>query len=174
MVKKRTWALSLLFVILFIFSVSLIAVGATVHNQRIKGFAVGKEQQACTPSSVKVVEYEKGQWLAVWNEHMVEDVYATRDSKELAEANLNDYKLNQTYPCLCSRILHEGVWDVYHGACYFNMNATRAVVQTQMIYKYGSDALISVGSLIFLSMVIIIGILLHRERKKNDFIIIEE
>jgi len=176
--KKRIIALILLFAILFIFSISLIAVGATVHNQLIRHFNLN--ETTCTPTTRRLVGCTNGNWIVVWNENMIEDVYATRPTKELAIANTNDYNVNQTYPCMCnlaSSITTIGIdCDTWKGACYFNMNATRNIVQTQMVYKYGSDACLSVGSLIFLAMIIVLGVLIYKKRSNtgDHFVLVAE
>lgn len=179
MVKKRTWALSALFAVLFIFSVALISVGANVRNQRVK-VSFQLKQTMCTihsPAQVFPV-CNKNQFVAAWNDGaLVEDVYAAKDTRELAEDRLNNYRVGQTYPCMChtTNVNTTALCDLYQDAsCYLNVKSTRAVLQTQMIYKYGSDAMISVGCLIFLSMVLVAGILMYKSRKANDFVIMVE
>jgi hypothetical protein len=178
MVKKRTWALSALFVVLFIFAVALISVGATVHNQRVhQHFQL--RQTNCTIHSPAQVVPICNQFVAAWNDGaIVEDVYAAKDTHELAQDMTGNYRVGRTYPCLCHTITshsNETLCSLYHASyCYLNLESTRAVLQTQMIYKYGSDAMISIGCLIFLSMVMIIAILLYKSRKANDFVIMME
>jgi len=176
MVKKRTWTLSALFAILFIFAVALISVGATMRNQRVKTTFTLRET-TCTIKSAAVCK-SNNQFVATWNDGaVVVDVYGARDTHELAQGMTNNYRAGKTYPCMChthptTTRNATACSDLYQDSyCYLNMESTRAVLQTQMIYKYGSDAMISVGSLIFLSMVLVIAILLYRSRKASDFVI---
>lgn len=176
MVKKRTWALAVLFCILFVFSIALITVGANVRNQRVKGcFNLAKTE--CTLQTARVVQCnETGRFVSMWNDGIVEDVFADREDLQVARNMLKTYQINETYPCICH--MHETLpktpCDLYHNYCYLNEQSTRSVQTTQMIYKYGSDAMISVGCLIFLSMLLTASILLYRGRKNDDFIVLNE
>ncbi len=176
MVKKRTWALSTLFCILFIFSIALITVGANVHNQRVRG-SFQLFQTECTLQNACVERCnETGKFVGVWNDGIVEDVFASRADASMVGRALGVYSLNGTYPCMCHTggMHHKSACDLYHNYCYLNMESMQAVQMTQMIYKYGSDAMISVGCLIFLSMLLTVAILLYRGRKHDDFIVMNE
>lgn len=176
MVKKRTLALCALFVVLFIFAIALIAVGANVHQQLVPHFNMQETQ--CTPTSVKIVHCNAtNEWLTVWNDNLIESVYARQATEALARAKMDNYALNQQYPCMCNAAEHVALdedCNVWRGACYFNVESTRAVLWTRKIYKYGSDACLSVGSLIFLSMVLVAAIVLYRGRKANDFVVMTQ
>ena len=176
MVKKRTWALSALFCILFIFSIALITVGANVHNQCVRGsFRLFKTE--CTLQNARVERCNQtSKFVGVWNDGIVEDVFASRADAEMAQRALGVYLTNGTYPCMCHTggTHHKSACDLYHNYCYLNMESMQAVQTTQMIYKYGSDAMISVGCLIFLSMLLTVAILLYRGRKHDDFIVMNE
>lgn len=164
--KRRTCVLVLLYLVLFIFSVALTSVGGIIH-QHLRSFDL--EQGTCRLLSHEMVQCADGNWLSVYNGRVIDSVFA----KKPTLGNWGEgYTLNQTLPCFC-RPGKGSACDTYGpGVCYLNMNATRFIAQTQFLYKYGSDALISIGTLIFFALLISAAVLIYKSRNQpDDFVI---
>lgn len=81
----------------------------------------------------------------------------------------NGYRLNNTYPCYCHQHLLEDIGcNLWRGSCYLNLEATQFVMETQMVYRYGSDAAISIGCLLFLAICIGGIVMVVRSKRKAD------
>lgn len=152
--KRRTWVLILLFFVLFILSIGLIAPGAILHQQLVP-FEL--TERTCFLESVDTTRCG----FPVYNGGRVMDSVFSHQL----------YPINASYGCLCNRESAEplpGCRPWAPGICYLNLNATRYVQRVQSLYKYGSDALISIGCLIFLSLLITGPILIYKIRRGDN------
>ena len=102
--------------VLFIFSVSLLAGGSTQFNRTTLSYKLVPNN--CTLVTPRlVVPYDSGTWLGVWNGNVIYDVFSIQPTMQLATASV--YLLNATYPCLCDPnrpAVLVSVWS----ACYLN------------------------------------------------------
>lgn len=136
--------------ILFILSVSLLAGGSTQFNRRTIPYVLPLRN--CTLGASRTVVPYEGGFLGVWGGDVIDDIFSVQTTPELAMASI--YRQNETYPCLCD-----------HSRCYLNLQSTRYVQTTDAVFKYGSDAMIAIGSLL-LVFLIGFGVAMYRNRKE--------
>lgn len=133
--------------IILIFSISLIVVGS-VHA----GNPISLIQKNCTLETQELVESDG--WLNVWNENIIENIYSSTTFIYFSDK----YKINNTYPCLCDL-----------KKCYLDINVTRNIQRSEMIFKYGSDAMISIGSLMMIFLIVFAGCICKKKIQNNDY-----
>lgn len=149
----RIATIAVFLLILFILSVSLLAGGSTQFNRRTIPYTLPLRN--CTLSGFRTVSpsSEGDGWIGVWGGgDVIDDIFSVQPTRELAMASI--YRQNDTYPCLCDR-----------SRCYLNIQSTRYVQTTDAVFKYGSDAMIAIGSLL-LVFLIGFGVAMYRNRKE--------
>lgn len=153
-----------LFLILFIFSVAMVSVGATIHHQKLVPFQLRSEN--CSLVRTETIQCPDHRWLQVWNGNTVESVFARRDTMSTV-----GFELNHTYPCRCHTQLTDNVGlecNVWKNVCYLDIEATAFVSEAQFIYRYGSDTLISIGTLLFVAICVGGVMMVIRSKRAAD------
>lgn len=133
--------------VLLIFSISLIVVGSTHAGNPVK-LVVSN----CTLETQELIQYQG--WLNVWNGNITENAYASTSFVYFSDK----YKLNTTYPCLCGDTL-----------CYLDVNLTRRLQLDEMVFKYASDAMISIGSLMMIFLIVFTGCICKKKIQNDDY-----
>lgn len=133
--------------ILLIFSISLIVAGST-HA----GNPTNLLENNCTLETQELIQSEG--WLNVWNGNIIENIYASTTFVYFSDK----YKLNTTYPCLC---------DVKR--CYLDINVTKNIQKSEMIFKYGSDVMIAIGSLMMIFLIVFAGCICKKKIQNDDY-----
>ena len=160
----RVALIALFLIVLFILSISLIVGGATQFT-KLQTLPNNLIATNCTLSMGRMVETcPNGYFLGVWpGVHAIDDPFSMQTTLALAQASI--YQINQTYPCLCQATKFVGeVCNTWNAACYLNVQSTAYVQMTGFVFKYGSDAMVAIGSLL-LVFLIAFGIGMYRHKK---------
>lgn len=154
--------------ILFIFSISLIVGGATQFRRA--ALPIYLYERNCTLTNRDIVYCPNG-YMGVWDNRafVIDDVFSIQPTTELAELSI--YRGNgTTYLCLCRNgpPSQFAACDVWAAQCYLNIESTRYVQMTANVFKYGSDVMIAIGSLL-LTFLIVFAVAMCRN-KKDPFV----
>lgn len=133
--------------IILIFSISLIVVGSTHAGNPVK-----LVETNCTLETQELIQYQG--WLNVWNGNITENAYASTSFVYFSDK----YKINTTYPCLCEDT-----------RCYLDVNLTRKLQLDEMVFKYASDAMISIGSLMMIFLIVFAGCICKKKIQNDDY-----
>jgi hypothetical protein len=172
--KCFTWSRAWIYLILFIFSVALLAVGNTLHREKRPEVRVhsSMKDDTCMLAVGQVVECEPGKHVAVWRrlteatggpDMAVVSPFAVRDSPEDAREDLHafgnpkDYGPNVTtrFNCMCARVtrinhLYPNVPCTLQNTCMLQKIETHYVQTVGWVYGYAADTLLAIGSLLLI------------------------
>lgn len=170
MTKIRIVFIVVFTIIIFIFSIALIVGGATQFNRPV--LPLNLIQQNCTLSSHRiVVDCKPNGFFGIWDGFILDDVFSIQPTYELAELSI--YRPNGTYPCLCTSTKSATSCNPWIANCFLNIESTRYTQMTGNVFKYGSDVMIAIGSLLLI-LLIIFSITMCKNGKKDQFAYIGE
>ncbi len=156
---KRCWkvGITLVFGAFFILSVALLAMGTRLRGDASKATSVANfVPAACTLTSVSVMKCPStSQWTAVWLRQetagtAIQNPFAFRATRALAEADMNDYPLNVTMQCMCDPSIHDSFPFVNCesvNACLLDLSMVEYMKVAGTVYGYSGDALLANGAL---------------------------
>lgn len=168
MEKIKTIAIILFLTTLLIFSISLIVAGSA-HP----GIPKHLEYQNCTIESQELLSCLNGGWINTWNGgSIVENIFSVDNIQKFSDK----YDLNNTYKCLCNSIIQPIELEKCDTSnlCYLDIQTMKYVQNSEMIFKYGSDAMISIGSLILVFLFVFAIVICHKNRRNNFVYILKE
>lgn len=145
--------------ILFILSVSLLAIGANLYHAPSMDttLPLNLVETKCNVSgTVEIWQCNDGSWMPVWHSGTVLiSSYERWPTEEEARALSLVPAKNATYDCLCSPTLLPitrecTAWN----SCSLNVRLTRVQQWTGWILKYGGSGGIAIGSIILVPVVL--------------------
>ncbi len=156
----RKWqiGIGIIFVILFMFSASLLGIGVRLRNdagstRTMTGYA----RQNCTLDAVQVVGCPLGGFTAVWRRKetgfsVVSDPFSLLPIRDLAQLHTNDFPLtNMSYPCVCNPSYadpYPAINCKFEDVCMLNVPMVEYMQKVGMPFGYAGDTLIAIGSLV--------------------------
>lgn len=84
---------------------------------------------------------------------MVQNPFALKAARDLAERDLNDYPLNVTFPCWCNPDYMDPFPSLtcsFNDACFMDVQLGEYMKKVGGVYGYGGDTLLAIGSLVLI------------------------
>ena len=152
MEKIKLIATFLFLTIFLIFSISLIVAGSA-HAGNPKPL----RKSNCTLKTQELVQCSDGTWQNTWNQNITESIFSCS-----FEWFSDKYKINQTYPCVCDEL------------CYLDIRVMEFVHFSNLVFEYGSNVMISIGSIMLVSLFVYAIIICKRNMQHKFVYILEE